>query len=73
MSFLILSNADILFVKKKLTWRSYITAEALSTIKWIKLIDKKKFAKEALNENVRAFMVYITSFSLSWMRTLKFL
>ena len=33
MSFLTLSNADIQFVEKELTWRSYTTAKALPTIK----------------------------------------
>ena len=64
MLFLTLSNADIKFAKKELTWRSYTTAEALPTIKRVELIDKKEFAKAALNENVEAFVVHVTSFSL---------
>ena len=58
MLFLTLSNADIQFAKKELTWRSYTAAEALqTTIKRVELIDKKEFAKAALNENVEAFVV----------------
>ena len=33
MLFLTFSNADVQFVEKELTWRSYITAKALPTIK----------------------------------------
>ena len=49
MPFLIFSNADIQFVEKKLTWRSYTIIEALPTIKWIELINKKEFTKAALD------------------------
>ena len=31
----------------------------------MEIIDKKKFAKAALDENVKAFVIYVTSFSLS--------
>ena len=48
--FLIFSNADIQFAEKELTWRSYTVVEALSTTKWVEFIDKKEFAKVALNE-----------------------
>ena len=41
MLFLTFSNANIQFAEKELTWRSYTTAEALSTIKWVELIDKE--------------------------------
>lgn len=34
-------------------------------IKQIKLIDKKEFAKMALDKNIKAFMVYVTSLKLS--------
>ena len=61
MPFLTLSNADIQFAEKELIWRSYIAAEALPTIKRIELIDKKKFAKAALNEKFQTFMVYVSA------------
>ena len=61
MPFLILSNADVQFAKKKLTWRTYITKETLPTTCWVKLIDQKKFAKAALDENIEAFVVHISS------------
>ena len=57
--FLIFSNADIQFPKKKLTWRSYTTAEALPNIKQVELIDKKEFVKAALDENLKTFVIYV--------------
>ena len=64
MSFLTLSNADVWFVEKKLTWRSYTTAEALPTIKRVELINKKEFAKAALDENSETFVVHVAFLSL---------
>ena len=64
MPFLTLSNADIQFVEKELTWRSYTTAEALPTTKWVELINKKKFAKAALDENSETFVIHVASLSL---------
>ena len=63
MPFLTFSNADVQFVEKELIWRFYTTAEALSTTKRVKLINKKEFAKAALDENSETFVVYITSLS----------
>ena len=65
MPFLTLSNADIKFAQKELTWRSYTTAEALPTTKRVEIIDRKEFAKAALDENVEAFVVHVTSLSLN--------
>ena len=67
MPFLNLSNANIQFAKKELTWRSYTVAEALPTTKWVEIIDKKKFARAAFDENVKAFIMHVTSFSLNLM------
>ena len=61
MPFITLSNADIQFVEKKLTWRSYITVETLPTTKRVELIDKKEFAKAALDENSETFVVHVAS------------
>ena len=61
MLFLILSNADIQFSKKELTWRSYTTAKALPTTKRVELIDKKKFVKAALDENSETFLVHVAA------------
>ena len=65
MPFLTFSNVNIQFVEKELTWRSYITAEALLTTKWVELINKKKFAKAALDENSETFLIYVASFNLA--------
>ena len=53
--------------RKELTWRSYTVAEALPTTKRVEIIDKKEFAKAALDENVEAFVVHVTSLSLNSM------
>ena len=65
MPFLTLSNADIKFAQKELTWRSYTTTKALPTTKRVEIIDRKKFAKTTLNENVEAFVVHVTSLRLN--------
>ena len=52
MPFLFFNNADIKFVElEKLIQRTYIATKALSITSWVKLIDKKGFAKAALDEN----------------------
>ena len=64
MLFLTLCNADVQFVEKELTWRSYTTAEALPTTKQVELINKKKFAKAALDEDFEIFVIHVASFNL---------
>ena len=61
MFFFTFSNADIQFLEKEFTQRTYTTAIALLTIKQAELIDKKEFAKAALNENFKTFFVYVAS------------
>lgn len=53
------------FSKQKLTWRSYTAAETLPATKQAELINKIKFAKTVLDENVKTCVIYITFFSLS--------
>ena len=62
--FLTLSNVDIQFAEKELTWRTYTTKEALPTIRQVKIIDQKRFAKVALNENIEAFVVHVSFLEL---------
>lgn len=38
--------------------------EALPTTCWVEFINKKKFAEVALNEDISAFVVYVSSLSL---------
>ena len=67
MPFLTLSNAHIQFARKELTGKLYTVAEALPTIKRVEIIDKKEFTKTALDEIVEAFVVHVTSLSLTSM------
>ena len=65
MPFLTLSNADVQFVEKELTWRSYTTAKALPTTKRVELINKKEFAKAALDEKSETFVAHVASLNLA--------
>lgn len=65
MLFFTFSNANIQFDKKKLIWSFYTIAKALPTTKWVELINKKESAKTALDKNIKAFVVYVTFFSLN--------
>ena len=65
MPFLTLSNADVQFVEKELTWRSYTTAEALPTTKRVELINKKEFAKATLDEKSETFDIHMASFNIT--------
>ena len=60
IAFLTFSNTNIQFVEKELIWRTYTNKDALPTTCRVELIDKKVFAKAALDENVEAFLVYMT-------------
>ena len=64
MLFLTFSNADIQFAEKELTWRSYTAKEVLPTTRKVELINKKEFAKAALDINIEAFVVHMSSLSL---------
>lgn len=55
------SNADINFDTKNLAWRSYTTEKALPTTSRIKLINKKEYAKAALDKNSEIFVVHIAA------------
>ena len=59
MSFLKLSNADILFGKKILMWKIYTTNKALSTTKQVQIINKKDFIIAALDINSKTFVMHI--------------
>ncbi len=65
MPFLSLSNADFQFSAEELTWRSYTATEALPTTRRVKLIDKKEFAKAALDENSETFVVHVAALEAS--------
>ncbi len=59
--FLAFSNANFQFDAKKLTWKSYITTEALSTTNRIELINKREFAKIVLDKNSKTFVIHISA------------
>ena len=62
MSFLSFSNADIKFSElKKVTWRTYTIAKALPITNQVELINKREFAKVALDENFETFMVHVAT------------
>lgn len=63
MPILILSNIENDFIGCHLHWRTYTTTKALLTIRWVELIQKKKFAAVAFNLGDKAFVVYVASIS----------
>ncbi len=63
--FLALSNADIQFSAEELTWRTYTVAEALPITSWVEFIDKRKFAKAALNKNSKTFVIYVLALAVA--------
>ena len=63
MPFLTLSNADVSFADNDLTWRTYTPDEALPTTKRVQIIDRKEFAKAALDPNQEAFVVHVATLS----------
>ena len=65
MPFLTLSKADVRFVERGLVWRTYTAAEALSTTKRVKIIDKREFAVAALNADNETFVVHIAALAES--------
>lgn len=65
--FLNFSNIDLQFVEKKLVQRNYTVVEALSITRKVKIINKKDFAKVALNEDVETFVVHIIPLCLGLM------
>lgn len=62
--FLLLSDVDICFLKtSELTWRNCAAIQALSSIKRVKLIDRKEFAKAILDENAKTFVIHAVASS----------
>ena len=49
----------MLFGKETLTWRTYITIEALLTTKQVQIIDKKDFIIAVLDANSETFVVHV--------------
>ena len=55
------NNTDIWFAEKELNWRSYPPTEALPNTNWVEFIDKKEFAKAALDEEYGTFVVHVAA------------
>lgn len=65
MSFLSLSNANIHFDAKELTWKTYTIVEAMLTSSRVELIDKHDFVKATRDENSETFVIYIAALEAS--------
>ena len=59
MLFFKFSNADVLFSKKTLTWRTYTINKTLSTTKQVQIINKKDFVIAALDADSKMFVVHV--------------
>ena len=59
MFFLKISNADVAFGEETLTWKFYITNEALPTIERVQLVNPKKFVVVALDADSETFIVHV--------------
>lgn len=63
--FFTLPDAHILFAKKELTWRCYTIVKALLTIRRVELINRKKFATAALDNNSETFVIHVAILEIS--------
>ena len=59
MFFLKISNADVAFGEGTLTWKSYITSEALPITERVQLVDPKEFVIAALDADSETFVVHV--------------
>lgn len=65
MSFTSFNNANIRFTEiGDLNWRNYIVVKVLSITKRIDLLDKTEFARAALDENAKIFLLHIAALSI---------
>ena len=54
-----ISNADLSFGEKTLTWKTYTTNKALPTTERVQIIDKKDFVIAAMDVNSKTFVVHV--------------
>ena len=59
MPFMKISNADVLFGKKILIWRTYTINETLPTTKWVQIVNPKEFVIAVLDVNSETFVVHV--------------
>ena len=57
--FLKISNVDVLFGEKTLTWRTYTTNKALLTTEQVQIVNPKEFVIAALDVDSKTFVVYV--------------
>lgn len=61
MLFFDMNNLNVQFGAKSFAWKSYIVGNALSIIRQVKLIDKRKFTKAALDKNFETFILHVAA------------
>lgn len=61
MFFLSLSNIDVKFGTKKLTWKRNTVVVIIPMVKQVKLINKYEFVKAALDKDSKTYIVYIAT------------
>ena len=59
MPFLKISNANVSFDERTLTWRTYTTNRALPTTEQVQIIDPKEFVIAALDVDSETFVVHV--------------
>ena len=59
--FLTLSNIDIRFAERELTWKIYTAVDTLPTTKRVQIINRKKVVKVALDPNKEVFVVHVAT------------
>ena len=59
MSFLKISNADVVFGNRTLTWKFYTTNEAIPITKQVQLVDPKELVIAAFNMDNKTFVVHV--------------
>lgn len=64
ISFSIFDKVDIKFTDKKLIWKTYTAKKILLTVCQINFINKKELAKNTLDKNANAFVIYVALLTL---------
>ena len=64
MLFLGLSDADIRFIERDITWKRYTTTKALSITQKMKFINKKEFVAVVLDANNETFVVHVVALDI---------
>ena len=59
MLFLKISNANVSFDERTLTWRTYTINETLPTIEQVQIVDPKEFVIVALDVDSETFVVHV--------------